>query len=570
MDCYLLTIYVSVEQELAIRELFAYNGWNFSKYEGPSISLVSKQDDSASLVEKQVQESQSESPEKVVIEEDGSLKNVDIVSSPQVEIFSDLQHFVEATLIAVGTDNNKPEGEQNANEAKNVTSGGISGIKQSCRLGFVKGTKRGFTSKDDVCKKSGTSVSVAGTDRFSTKVCESGTRNVENSPNGSNSFCDSVMVDGHASDINSSDGSYDRESENDVNVNHAFMETNDNTSFSKSAENESVKSSPGNLVLQGNTETIQSNIQIRNETKSGLHMKKFEGRGVVGRKKNLKIGKVKESGSPSVLQGLYSNKKSGRVGEFHCKECNNTFRLLGAYKNHKRDGRCLFECEYCGKIFTARYYSNYKSHMKYHLKERPHKCDVCGKTYIEAQTLKIHMRKHSGDRPYVCHHCGLQFYSSSHLLSHRNSVHSNMRQIHKCDICDATLSTLGNLRVHKKVVHAIDRPFTCEICGKSFKTQKSLEQVHAKVHSEDFPYKCEFLDCSKVFKRAEGLTDHMRRHNNDRNHFCERCGKGFYTNKDLMLHTRTHTGEKPHQCHLCDYKCALGGNLRKHMKTHQP
>lgn len=350
---------------------------------------------------------------------------------------------------------------------------------------------------------------------------------------------------------------------------------------------QSVDEETSNLLMQNNTKVSQNHdykceedireiVEMNedantNDSKAKKSRREFKKRitkeSNTSIEKKLKKEKAKNTEKNNTSEAL--DRKKSKVGLFHCNECDNTFRLLGAYKNHKRDGKCRFECEFCGKIFTARYYSNYKSHLKYHMKDRSHKCDICGKSYIEAQTLKIHLRKHSGDRPYVCDHCGLQFYSSSHLLSHRNSAHSDTRQIHKCDICDATLSTLGNLRVHKKVVHAIDRPFTCEVCGKSFKTQKSLEQVHAKVHSEDFPYKCDFPDCGKTFKRSESLADHLRRHNNDRNHFCERCGKGFYTNKDLMLHTRTHTGEKPHQCHLCDYKCALGGNLRKHMKTHQ-
>jgi len=270
----------------------------------------------------------------------------------------------------------------------------------------------------------------------------------------------------------------------------------------------------------------------------------------------------------AVTDLLLKKSRRKKRGSFKCEDCKRTFKLLGAFNNHKKNGKCLFVCQYCGKEFTSRYYCNYLTHLKYHSNERVHKCSVCDKTYIEAHTLKLHMRKHSGDRPFICDYCGKRFFLSSQLVSHKNSTHKESTKVHKCDICGQILSTVGNLCVHKRVVHSMERPFTCELCGKTFKTHKSLD-VHSKVHQEVYPFKCDILGCEKTFKRSEGLVDHMRRHRNERTHFCDQCGKGFYCNKDLQLHVRVHTGDKPFSCDLCGYKCALAGNLNKHRKTHQ-
>ncbi|XP_060597072.1 uncharacterized protein LOC132750988 [Ruditapes philippinarum] len=113
MDCYLLTLYVSLEQELAIRELFVYNGWNFNKYQVSEYEgYSSKPNSSPSLQRKDdinVLDVTDSPQAKLIDSERSSIKNGDLVSDSQKEIFSDLQHFVEATLIAVSSDCDKTD-----------------------------------------------------------------------------------------------------------------------------------------------------------------------------------------------------------------------------------------------------------------------------------------------------------------------------------------------------------------------------------------------------------------------------------------------------------------------------
>lgn len=496
-------------------------------------------------------------------------KPIDVPSSTHTEIFSDLQHFVEATLIAASADNGKID-------SINVTDG----TSRETVTESVTGTSSNVSkASSGTCTNKDISDSdndIIDVDNDTSKLTKSNIDTCSDMTNVSQTVigtCSDIIDTIEPCSVNKD---VIKDTSNDVlGVNKSYRGTSQNIGMDLNVDGLKPeiteihtvdKSEPGTSKLSKVT-SGHSDPSEYNKIENNVIIDKYEVKSehvAKGRKK-----KSQTKRNINICKSKVPKRTKGGVGIFYCKECDCTFRLYGAYKNHKRDGKCLFECEYCGKTFTARYYSNYQSHLKYHVKDRPHKCNVCDKTYIEAQTLKIHMRKHTGVRPYVCHQCGRQFYSSSHLLSHKHSAHSDTREYHQCDICAATLSTVGNLRVHKKVVHAVERPFTCEICGKSFKTQKSLEQVHAKVHSQDYAFKCDFVGCGKMFKRSEGLADHIRRHNNERSHFCERCGKGFYTNKDLLLHTRTHTGEKPHICQLCDYKCALAGNLRKHMKTHQ-
>jgi uncharacterized Zn-finger protein len=46
------------------------------------------------------------------------------------------------------------------------------------------------------------------------------------------------------------------------------------------------------------------------------------------------------------------------------------------------------------------------------------------------------------------------------------------------------------------------------------------------------------------------------------------CSKGFKKAWNLFDHMRVHTGDKPYKCHVCTKRFAQNGNLAKHVKLH--
>eukprot|EP00826_Nyctotherus_ovalis_P005241 TRINITY_DN11176_c0_g1_i1.p1 TRINITY_DN11176_c0_g1~~TRINITY_DN11176_c0_g1_i1.p1 ORF type:complete len:252 (-),score=35.75 TRINITY_DN11176_c0_g1_i1:179-934(-) len=64
------------------------------------------------------------------------------------------------------------------------------------------------------------------------------------------------------------------------------------------------------------------------------------------------------------------------------------------------------------------------------------------------------------------------------------------------------------------------------------------------------------------------LTDHVRRHRNERPFVCSYCGAAFVRGCALKVHVRRHTGEKPYTCPECGKSFTEKGNMNMHMKIH--
>ena len=80
-------------------------------------------------------------------------------------------------------------------------------------------------------------------------------------------------------------------------------------------------------------------------------------------------------------------------------------------------------CNICGKdvknISVARHIQ--QTHVS--PQDRKHKCEHCGKGFVDRQRLNDHINIHTDARPYICEQCGLTFNNNGNMYNHIRRVH---------------------------------------------------------------------------------------------------------------------------------------------------
>lgn len=104
------------------------------------------------------------------------------------------------------------------------------------------------------------------------------------------------------------------------------------------------------------------------------------------------------------------------------------------------------------------------------------KCKVCEKQLSNAGSFKYHMQLHSDEVPFLCCECGEKFKTKNaydgHMTTHNNT--------HTCEVCGKCYRQAASLRSHM-LSHTGEKLFLCILCGKSMTQKSGLKVCNFKI-----------------------------------------------------------------------------------------
>lgn len=90
----------------------------------------------------------------------------------------------------------------------------------------------------------------------------------------------------------------------------------------------------------------------------------------------------------------------------------------------------VFNCPACNKAFSSKGLVNRHFGVHSSSSERPHVCEICGKSFFHYSSFQAHCKSHTDVRDYSCSQCPKNFRSQSHLNRHLKT-HSKVKE-HEC------------------------------------------------------------------------------------------------------------------------------------------
>lgn len=126
------------------------------------------------------------------------------------------------------------------------------------------------------------------------------------------------------------------------------------------------------------------------------------------------------------LDHLHPESQNSEIQIFRCKLCGNEFKKLQDANRHRimrhinrrKPHNILWpkRCLFCPAILNS-LQNKIQHENEEHANLKQYKCDICGKSFLKRETLKVHRDAHSTQRNFICQFCGKRFNSSNYLVS---------------------------------------------------------------------------------------------------------------------------------------------------------
>jgi KRAB domain-containing zinc finger protein len=174
--------------------------------------------------------------------------------------------------------------------------------------------------------------------------------------------------------------------------------------------------------------------------------------------------------------------------------------------------------------------------------EHKFNCDQCDLNFLSKLHLKKHIyRAHKCKFECESGKCRAKFATLEGLVKHQKKKHSKG----SCDICKRTFKDANALKIHRYGVH--NKRFECKICLKNFGFKRDLD-MHFSKHGGVKLFSCSI--CCKEFSDRSNYKRHVRTHGGAvKKHSCTICNRIFTRKASLQQHLLTHSGEQAsHSC----------------------
>jgi len=180
-------------------------------------------------------------------------------------------------------------------------------------------------------------------------------------------------------------------------------------------------------------------------------------------------------------------------------------------------------------------------------------------------------------------HCNYSTTSLSSFQAHK-LVHERKRRrkVIKCPACPRDDVEDITIEEHLEAVHfgGIEATAAGQKCDLSPDCQTSFQNLeelishfydqHAAVQgggvdeSQDL-LSCDFPNCDYETRSSFNMSQHLRTHNDERNHECSVCHQKFLLSSHLKTHLRIHnTKEHKFKCQYCEKSFATNWQLKSH------
>ena len=111
-----------------------------------------------------------------------------------------------------------------------------------------------------------------------------------------------------------------------------------------------------------------------------------------------------------------------------------------------------------------------------------HQCNICEKSLATAKNLRLHIRSvHEKKKPFKCNDCKKRFSQKCALKKHTKTVHEEKREF-KCQHCKKKLSAKQHLENHILIVHEKVKSFSCDTCNRNFGTKEEFRRHNICYH----------------------------------------------------------------------------------------